>query len=230
LIQYSILVVDDDEDILTILRDNLILDGYSVATAGTGKKALAAIQDKTFDVVVLDLMLPDIDGVQVCRSIRAKANTPILLLTAKDRLSDKVLGLESGADDYMVKPFDYLELAARVKALLRRSHAYSITPGVEIVGPFALQPQTRSVGIDSRSIALTKKEFDILELLMRHAGKVLERDAIRKALWPDDKLYRWSRTIDVHIQHLRAKLEDDPETPRYIITIQGIGYMLDVSS
>ena len=224
---YTLLVVDDDPDILTILRDNLVLDGYRVTTADTGRQALELFHKTFFDLVLLDLMLPDIDGVQLCRSLRAVTNKPILLLTAKDRLSDKVLGLESGADDYMVKPFDYLELAARVKALLRRSYGYKTARCVPHNGPFGLDSQVRQVKFRQNTIQLTRKEFEILELMAQHANQVLEREAIRKAVWPDDKLYRWSRAIDVHIQHLRNKIESEADCPCRITTVQGVGYMLE---
>ncbi len=223
---YAILVVDDDPDIRTILRDNLVLDGYQVTTADSGRRALELFSQASYDLVLLDLMLPDIDGVQVCRSLRASTSKPILLLTAKDRLSDKVLGLESGADDYLVKPFDYLELAARVKALLRRSYGYNTVYCVRHNGPLKLDAQSRLIKIKDRMIQLTRKEFEILEFLARHANQVLEREAIRKAVWPDDKLYRWSRTIDVHIQHLRNKIESENGCPCRITTVPGVGYML----
>jgi DNA-binding response OmpR family regulator len=225
---YVILVVDDDPDILTILKDNLTLDGYQVTTAATGKEALAVFSRSSFDLVLLDLMLPDMDGVQICRSFRATGNKPILLLTARDRLSDKVLGLESGADDYVVKPFDYLELAARIKALLRRSHGYATVRSERSAGPLRLDSQTRQVKLNDHPIQLTRKEYEILELLIRHANQVLEREVIRKTLWPEDKLYSWSRTIDVHIQHLRTKLEAEPDCACRITTVQGVGYMLEV--
>ena len=225
--RFAILVVDDDPDILTILRDNLKLDGYEVTTAENGRGALELFGRSTFDLVLLDLMLPDMDGVQVCRSLRAVTNKPILLLTAKDRLSDKVLGLESGADDYLVKPFDYLELAARIKALLRRSYGYNAARSTQKTGPMDLHAKTRQVRIRDRTVQLTRKEFEILALLARHANQVLERETIRKAVWPGDKLYRWSRTIDVHIQHLRNKIETECDCPCRIATVQGVGYMLE---
>ena len=224
--QHNILVVDDDHDILTIIKDNLKLDGYEVFTATLGKKAISIYKKESIDLIVLDLMLPDMDGIQICRAIRTISHVPIIMLTAKDGLSDKVLSLESGADDYIVKPFDYLELAARIKARLRRSKSYLLTDEVLEVGNLRLNPERREVEVDGNRVLLTKKEFDILSLLFKHAGKVLSRDAIKQEIWPGKKLYKWSRTLDVHIQHLRAKLEKTPEQPKYIITVPGVGYML----
>ncbi len=225
--QYTILVVDDDHDILTILKDNLKLDGYEVFTATLGKDAISIFKKELVDLFILDLMLPDMDGIQVCRAVRAKSHVPIIMLTAKDNLSDKVLGLESGADDYIVKPFDYLELAARIKARLRRSKSYLLADEVLEVGNLRLNPERREVEVDGDRVLLTKKEFDILSLLFKHAGKVLSRDTIKQEIWPGKKLYKWSRTLDVHIQHLRAKLEKNPEQHQYILTIPGVGYMLN---
>lgn len=223
---FHVLVVDDDPDILTIIKDNLVLDSYLVTTAATGKEALDRFTDVRPDILVLDLMLPDMDGLQICRSIRRESQVPIILLTAKDGLSDKVLGLESGADDYLVKPFDYLELAARIKARLRRGGNYRKLTEVTAVGDWELLPQRREVAIGGKPVHLTKKEFDLLSLLFKHAGNVLDRETIRQALWPGAQIYHWSRTIDVHIQHLRAKLEATPDQPTYITTIPGVGYLL----
>ncbi|MBU8848173.1 MAG: response regulator transcription factor [Desulfobacterales bacterium] len=228
--QYNILVVDDDPDILTIIKDNLELDGYKVFTAALGKDALSIFKKEYINLIILDLMLPDMDGIQICRATRINSHVPIIMLTAKDSVSDKVLGLESGADDYIVKPFDYLELAARVKAQLRRIKSYLSTDDVFQVGNLKLKPARRELTIDGAVITLTKKEFDILSLLFRHAGKALDRDTIKMEIWPEQKLYKWSRTLDVHIQRLRAKLEKNPEQPRYILTIPGIGYMLSNSN
>jgi DNA-binding response OmpR family regulator len=224
---YKILVVDDDLDILTILKDNLALDGYAAATAQSGRQALSAAQKEAFDLIILDLMLPDMDGIQVCRALRNLSAVPIIMLTAKDGLSDKVLGLESGADDYIVKPFDYLELAARITARLRRRQAYQNLDCALAMGNLRLDPENRQALLGGKPLDLTKKEFDILALLFKFAGRAVARETIRQALWPDAKLYKWSRTIDVHVQHLRAKLEDNPDTPRYIVTVQGLGYKLN---
>lgn len=221
--QHTLLVVDDDLDILKILEDNLVLDGYTVHTATTGKTCLELMDKNRIDLVVLDLMLPDMDGIQVCRAIRNTSDVPIIILTARDQLSDKVLGLESGADDYLVKPFDYLELAARIKVCLRRKR---YVPGNIIdLGSVKLNMNDRTVERNGTQIPLTKKEFQILELLVKNRGRVVEREWIKKALWQEGKLYKWSRTIDVHIQHLRAKLGDNPDSPQFIVTVPGVGYL-----
>lgn len=222
----SVLIVDDDEDILRILKDNLELDGYQTFCASSGRQALELFHARDIHLVVLDLMLPDIDGIQVCRAVRSRSQVPIIMLTAKDAVTDKVLGLESGADDYIVKPFDYLELAARIRARLRRSGLPAVVSSVLKIGALHLDSSSRQVRLNGRNVPLTKKEFDLLYLMARHAGQVLGRETIRRDLWPDKTLYHWSRTIDVHIQHLRAKLKSGPATCGCIVTVQGVGYML----
>lgn len=223
---FRVLVVDDDVAIVTAIKDNLTLDGYLAFTVATGKEALARFEEVRPDILVLDLLLPDMDGLQICRSIRRRSQVPIILLTAKDGVSDKVLGLESGADDYLVKPFDYLELAARIKARLRRGGAYRELSAVTQVGDWEIVPRRREVAIAGKAVRLTKKEYDLLNLLFKHAGQVLDRKTIRQTLWPEAQIYHWSRTIDVHIQHLRAKLEKAPGQPIYITTVPGVGYLL----
>lgn len=223
---FNILVVDDDPDILTIIRDNLELDGYTVYTAEGGKEAISLFKANAIDLIVLDLMLPDMDGIQVCRTTRNFSHVPIIMLTAKDTVADKVLGLESGADDYLVKPFEYLELAARIKARLRRSQAYRSEETLYRVKDLELIPERREAEIKGKKISLTRKEFDILSLLFRHFNRVLDRETIRAEIWPDQQLYKWSRALDVHILRLRTKLEENPDQPEYIVTVPGIGYML----
>lgn len=222
-----ILLVDDDSDILTILRDNLELDGYDVAVASTGKEALEIFDRSRPGLIILDLSLPDIDGIQVCRRIRDKSSVPIMMLTARDRVPDKVLGLDSGADDYMSKPFDYLELSARIKALLRRSGRIAPAEVTE-VGDLKIDTGQNTVQRAGRKIALTQRQFNLLVFLAQNAGRAMSRSAIRKAIWADRDLYRDSRTIDVHVQHLRAKVEDNPADPKYIVTVPGVGYMFSL--
>jgi DNA-binding response OmpR family regulator len=220
-----VLVVDDDPDILTILRDHIEMDGYDVTVADTGKKALDLFRKLRVDLVVLDLGLPDLDGVMVCRTIRKTSDAPIIMLTARDRVTDKVLGLESGADDYVVKPFEYIELSARIKACLRRRRPESDSPPATTLGDVSLDKESRVVRKNGAPVSLTRREFELLVLLTNHAGQVLSRAAIRRALWPDGDVYEESRAIDVHIQHLRAKIEEDPQDPKRIKTVQGAGYM-----
>ena len=224
----KILIVDDDPDIALIVKDNLELDGYLVEVASNGKQALALVSSKRFDLVMLDLSLPDVDGLQVCRVIREKSDVPIIMLTARDRVPDKVLGFECGADDYVVKPFDYLELAARVKACLRRSNRSTSSFQVIDVGNLRIDIAGKRVWKDDLPVNLTKREFAILVLLATNPGAVLDRGLIRQKVWSDGELYADSRTIDVHVQHLRSKLEDKPSNPKYIQTVQGVGYIFRV--
>ena len=224
-----ILLVDDDPDIIRILKDNLELDGYRVITASTGKDALNQFERADTGLIVLDLSLPDVDGIQVCRLIREKSAIPIIMLTARDRVPDKVLGLESGADDYLVKPFDYLELAARIKACLRRHRPLKDAEDVLRIGSLVIDVGKNAVWKEGEQVRLTQREFGLLVLLARNVNTPLSRSAIRRALWPHGQIYDDSRTIDVHIQHLRSKIEDYPAEPRHIVTVQGVGYMLAVS-
>jgi DNA-binding response OmpR family regulator len=166
----SILVVDDDQDILRILKDNLELDGYRVCTAATGKQALDLFQEVSPRLVLLDLSLPDIDGIQICRVVRARSGVPIIVLTARDRVPDKVLGLESGADDYLVKPFDYLELAARMRVCLRRSEQQGLAREVLSYGDLKIHTDGKAVWKGPHRVELTLREFDLLLLLAKNAG------------------------------------------------------------
>ena len=226
----KVLVVDDDADIQRIVKDNLELDGFAVLVASTGKDALSVLDRNEPDLVILDIMLPDMDGVQICRFIRKQSHVPVIMLTAKDAVSDKVLCLESGADDYVVKPFDYLELAARINACLRRGKGPLPPEQVLEAGDLRIDPNARSVEVRGKEVVLTRKEFDLLALLVSHTGRVLDRESIKKALWSDTKLYRWSRAIDVHVQHLRAKLETEGKQPGLIVTVAGVGYMFSPPS
>lgn len=218
----QLLVVDDDLDILKVLKANLELYGFAALTAENWIKAKEILDLKIPDLIILDLMLPDADGIDICRLVKKQyPKMPIIMLTAKDRVSDKVMGLESGADDYIVKPFETLELIARINACIRRSlpPANSTT-----VGDLEMDVCARTVKIRGNEIALTYKEFELLNLFISNRGEAISREFIRKKLWGDTKLYSWSRTIDVHIQHLRQKIEKNPSEPEYIITVPGIGY------
>lgn len=222
-----IMVVDDDPDILMVLEGNLKLAGFRVATFMTGDTALAAFSEISPDLLILDLTLPDIDGIQLCRRLRElKLDFPVIMLTARDGLSDKVLGLECGADDYMVKPFAFLELRARINTCLRRRRKVSgkIKSASLQVGELMLDRNERRVEIRGQGVILTKKEFNLLALLVENRERVMTREEIREALWGKRQLYSWSRAIDVHIRHLRLKLEIDPEHPVLIQTVIGVGY------
>jgi DNA-binding response OmpR family regulator len=219
-----ILVVDDDTDILKVLKANLELHKYEVVTADTWTSACEALTLSQPDLILLDVMLPDGDGMEICRELRQEwARIPIIMLTARDKISDKVMGLESGADDYVVKPFETLELVARIKACLRRVKSPVEDEQVEI-GNLIINYKKRLVTVSGKKVDLTPKEYNLLCFLVNHRGEALSRDAIRKKIWKDSHIYSWSRVIDVHIQHLRHKIEKDPSKPKYIITVSGAGY------
>jgi two-component system alkaline phosphatase synthesis response regulator PhoP/OmpR family response regulator RpaB len=209
-----------------VLKGNLRLAGYEVITAETAQEALQSFRRHPVDLMILDLTLPDLDGLEICCHVREMdEEIPIIMLTARDSLTDKVMGFDCGADDYIVKPFEFLELKARIKTCLRRwekRHEKVKTRLEE--GPLVIDPVTREARFEGRPVHLTKREFDLLYYLVSHAGQVLSRDDIRHALWGKRRLYSWSRTIDVHIQHLRLKLEKDPKNPSFIQTVPGVGY------
>ncbi|MDA8214454.1 MAG: response regulator transcription factor [Nitrospiraceae bacterium] len=219
----TILVIDDDADILKVLKANLELHSLNVITAESWTDGQKVLSSGIPDVLILDLMLPDGDGVDICRALRTQYPAlPIIMLTAKDKISDKVIGLESGADDYVVKPFETLELIARIKACLRRAK-----PSAEeqiTIGTLNIDYKRRVVKVKNKEIILTPKEYDLLCLLVSNRGAVVSREDIKRHLWKESKIYSWSRVIDVHIQHLRQKIEDNPSEPEYIITVSGIGY------
>jgi len=219
-----ILAVDDDRDILMVLRANLQLHNFEVITADTWEKAEKLLPQYPPDLVLLDVMLPDGDGMEICRTLRKRMpDLPIIMLTARDKVSDKVIGLESGADDYVVKPFETLELVARIKACLRRTVPSHREDKVTI-GNITIDYKKREVWIRDKKVDLTPKEYEILCFFVENRGEVLSRERIRRHLWKDAKIYSWSRVIDVHIQHLRKKIEKDPSNPEYIITVPGAGY------
>ncbi len=219
----TVLIIDDDPDIVKVLKANLELHKFNVLTAGSWTEGQKALSSKKADLILLDLMLPDGDGVEICRSLRERyPSVPIIMLTAKDKISDKVIGLESGADDYVVKPFETLELIARIKACLRR--ARPVTETVTTIGDLTIDYKRRLVKIRGMEVDLTPKEYDLLCFLLSNRGAVVRREDIRKHLWKNSHIYSWSRVIDVHIQHLRQKIEPDPAEPQYILTVPGIGY------
>lgn len=218
----QILVADDDEMIAASLRRALIYEGYAVSVVHDGAQALAHARDYTPDLVILDVMMPEVDGVEVCRRLRAAGDTPILMLTAKDTVADRVLGLDSGADDYLVKPFAYDELLARVRSLLRRREpgAREILECGDLVADTAALEVTRQ----DRRIELTVLEFRLLEYLLRNQRIVLSRSRILEAVWGLD-VETTSNIVDVYVRYLRNKLEADGED-RLIHTVRGAGYVL----
>ena len=224
----TILLIEDDRDILTILRDQLVMDNFKVLEAGSAEEGMQLFKTMRPDLIILDLNLPDLDGIKLCQNIRRISEIPIIMLTARESLADKVRGLNSGADDYIVKPFEYLELAARIRACLRRS---SKECGKEkcCFGELEVRLGTREVSLQGKPVYLTKKEFDLLELLICYPGEVLSRDFICSQIWPNEEVYSWSRALDVHIRRLRKKIEPDPQNPKFIITHPGVGYRFDGS-
>ena len=225
----KVLVVDDEESILTLLKYNFEKAGLIVITAEEGKKALEKVKEEKPDLIILDIMLPGMDGIEICKGLRKEDNNiPILMLTAKDEEIDKILGLEIGADDYITKPFSIRELMARVKALLRRSFQYGESKGEEdkvIVNDLVVFPDKYEVLLKGENIILTPKEFELLELLVRNKGKVLDRNFLLNKIWGYD-YYGDTRIVDVHISNLREKIEDKTAKPKYIITVRGVGYKL----
>jgi two-component system, OmpR family, response regulator MprA len=220
--QRRILVVDDDPNILKVMQRGLGFEGYRVQLATSGEEALAAARQSEPDLIILDLMLPGVDGIEVCRRLRGGVKTPILMLTARDAVRDKIAGLEAGADDYLAKPFVFEELVARVRALLRR--AAPDGPDVLSFADLTVDTGTREVTRGSRKVQLTAREYELLEFLLRHPRQVLTRELIFQRVWGFDFLGE-SNVIDVHVRALREKLESDAE-PRLIQTVRGAGYAL----
>lgn len=219
----KILVIDDDKDIVQTIKGNLELDGYEVLTAFDGRSGLDMAKAQRPNLIVLDLNLPDIDGIRVCQIMRRELDFPILMLTARDGVSDRVLGLECGADDYMAKPFNFLELSARIKAILKRVGRTVVKDRYE-VGDLSIAFKSRRIFVRGNEVKLTKTEFELLELFISHPDEVLSRELIQSHVWRDSQLYSYSRALDVHVQRLRKKLEADVENPRYIVTVAGVGY------
>jgi DNA-binding response OmpR family regulator len=220
-----ILLVDDEQSVQTLLSYPLRKDGYHVTSALDGREALERFKEARFDLVVLDLMLPKLDGVEVCRQLRRNSQVPIIMLTAKGSETDKVAGLEVGADDYITKPFSMREFRSRVKAALRRSRMAADPPDEDPLeyGELKIDPARRSVSLRGEEVAATYVEFEILTALARSPGKVLGRETLLEHVWGDSD-YRDPRTVDVHIRHLREKIEADPKQPEYLFTVRGVGY------
>jgi len=222
-----ILLVDDEHSVQKLLSSALRKDGYEVVAALDGRAALDRVSDSAFDLIVLDLTLPKIDGFEVCRQVRATSSVPIIMLTAKVEEIDKVLGLEIGADDYITKPFSMREFRSRVKAVLRRSQLATPTeePAQEALedGELRIDFDRREVTVEGTAVRLTYVEFEILAALARNPGRVYSRATLLERVW-GDSAYRDPRTVDVHIRHLREKLERDPKTPELVQTMRGVGY------
>ena len=221
-----ILLVDDEQPVQKLLTYPLEKEGYEVVQAHDGHQALSAFEQQPFDLVVLDIMLPRMDGLEVCKRLRAKSRVPIIMLTAKTEEIDKVLGLELGADDYITKPFSMREFRSRVRAALRRAEMAAPPDADEqplVRGELRIDFAKRRTELRDRPVELTYVEFEILSTLARTPGRVFSRDTLLERVWGDSS-YRDPRTVDVHIRHLREKIERDPKDPEYLTTVRGVGY------
>lgn len=235
-----ILVIDDDSQICDIIKMFLSLEHYEVVTENTGISGLETFRsaqvdsDTQFSLILLDLSLPDVAGQQICKLIRRESDVPIIIVSANDSVSDKVICLEYGADDYISKPFENMELIARIKAILRRSDklnllrtgvVYDDSDNIIKVHGISIDRNNRHATLENGDIIrLTPKEFDLLLFFISHIGETLSREKIIEELWGKGTLYKWSRSLDVHVQNLRKKVERNPNSPSFIITVSGIGY------
>lgn len=224
-----ILVVDDEQDLLRLVSYNLIKEGFDAVTSTNGEDALSIIKKNRFDLIILDLMMPGIQGMELCRILKSDDKTsavPIIMLTAKSEEVDKVLGLEMGADDYITKPFSPRELIARVRAVLRRTQDAPEKENIIEIGDLKINTDTYQISKRGEAIKLSATEFKLLLYLVQKKGRVFDRDMLLNAVWKDES-YVEPRTVDVHIRRLRAQIEDDPSKPLYIKTRRGIGYFFE---
>jgi two-component system, OmpR family, response regulator RegX3 len=221
----KILVVEDEESLADTLRYNLEREGYLVAVAEDGRRALERFAAERPSLVILDLMLPEVSGLDVCRRIRQVSNVPIVMVTAKDSEADKVTGLELGADDYVTKPFSVRELVSRVRAHLRRAGMQSreIRDDVLLVGPVQMDVSRHEVQVGGTPIDFTPKEFELLETFLRRSGRLLTRDFLISEVWGSD-YFGDTKTLDVHVKRIRKKVERDPHLPQHLLTVRGLGY------
>ena len=222
-----ILIIEDEEQLCRSVAEGLRIDGYETDICFDGDEGLCLCMTENYDLILLDLMMPKIDGLQACMRIREFSNVPVIMLTAKGEDADKIMGFECGADDYITKPFNILELKARVRALLRRSGAAAQKAGGGelVAGHIRLDPGERAAWRDGTPVELTAKEFDLMELLMRNPGRVYSRENLLNVVWGYEYIGDY-RTVDVHVRRLREKLELDPANPEYIRTKWGVGYYL----
>ena len=226
----KILVVEDEESFREALDFMLKKEGYEVFLADSGDVAVEIFERKGADLILLDLMLPGMSGVDVCRKIRLSSQVPIIMVTAKDSEVDKVVGLELGADDYVTKPFSSRELLARVKAVLRRSSELAGEESQAFeAGPVRIDVERHLVSVDGKSVSLPLKEFELLKLLVSNAGRVLTRTQLIDRIWGSDYVGD-TKTLDVHVKRLRSKIEPDPAAPRYLVTVRGLGYKFEAAN
>lgn len=224
----KILVVDDEKVLVKGIKFNLENEGYQVDVGYDGEEAVEKARSGNFDLIILDLMMPKIDGLQACMRIREFSNVPIIMLTARSEDTDKIIGFEYGADDYITKPFNILEVKARIRALLRRTGAAVQKDERLCAGHIALDPDARAAWRGEESVELTAKEFDLMELLLRNPGRVYSRENLLNVVWGYEYIGDY-RTVDVHVRRLREKLELDPANPQFILTKWGVGYYLKSS-
>mgnify|MGYP003330209792 FL=1 len=224
-----VLIVEDEASFSEALEFLLGKEGFSVMTAATGTEALRKFEQGGIDLILLDLMIPEVSGTEVCRQIRAKSKVPIIMLTAKDSEVDKVVGLEIGADDYVTKPYSSRELIARIRAVLRRNSddGISVDPGTLSVHGIRMDIDRHQVSMNGIPLSLPLKEFELLEFLMRNAGRVLTRMQLIDRVWGSDYVGD-TKTLDVHVKRLRAKIESDPANPKIIQTVRGLGYKVEL--
>jgi DNA-binding response OmpR family regulator len=222
----KILIVEDETTLRETLAYNLAKEGYEVTASADGAEALELARESRFDLIVLDIMLPSLDGLSFCRILRKEQATPIIMLTARSGEVDRIIGLESGADDYIVKPFSLGEFLARVRAVLRRAPAATVRTDRLESGDLALDLTARRVYVGGRELKLSHKEFDLLATLVRNKGAVLSRDLLLEQVWGFDRIGD-DRTVDVHVRWLREKIEADPSDPQRIVTVRGVGYRFE---
>ena len=220
-----VLIVEDEENYRLTLGFMLRREGFDVAEAADGAAGLELFDRAGADIVLLDLMMPGMSGIEVCRQLRARGNVPIVMVTARDAEIDKVVGLELGADDYVTKPFSHRELVARIRAVLRRGAAAEVSGGVVEVAGVRLDPERHEVSVRGEPVRLALKEFDLLEVLLRNAGRVLTRSQLIDSVWGLDYVGD-TKTLDVHVKRLRAKIEPDPVNPAVLVTVRGLGYRI----
>ena len=226
-----IAIVEDEAELASLIEYNLARQGYEAQVFPGARGTLKALEQWKPDLLLLDVMLPDVDGVELCRQVRHSAllgRTPVLFLTARSDEVDRVLGLEIGGDDYMTKPFSPRELVARVKAHLRREEL-DTEPGAVEIGPFRLDHGARRVFLGEREIELTSTEFNLLEFFLNHPGRAYSRDQLLENVWGQQR-YVTPRTVDVHVRRLRERIEEQPESPRYLTTVRGFGYRFEESA
>lgn len=226
---YTILICDDDRDIVSALDIYLSSEGYRTISAYNGREAIQAAEHNEIHLILMDVMMPELDGIRATAKLREGSNVPIILLTAKSEDTDKILGLNIGADDYITKPFNPLEVIARVKSQLRRYTALGgaeKSPGLISVGPIAMDDGSKQVTVDGAPVALTPIEYNILKLLLSHPGQVFSSSQIYEQVW-NDPAYGSENTVAVHIRHLREKIEINPAEPRYLKVVWGLGYKIE---